>query len=139
MRLKNLLIHIINILLILLVIVLAFDKGFDYHDYLDKKITLDTYRDYISENNLTILDFCYNNDCVSDKDIYQFRNLVIDNYYYDDLHDCKYWAMVWALYLEKNNYDYEFFKTDNHVFVIAYHEDGYYVLDGANFYEVNLL
>lgn len=105
-----------------------------------KSFTLDNYRDIIINNDLELIDNCINNHCESDLNIYNYSLYVKENYYYDDLHDCKYWAFNWALYLEKNNINYQFvFQENKHVFVIAYTENSYYLLDGNIFEEIKLI
>lgn len=68
------------------------------------------------------------------KGLYDFHELLKQNYYYDELYDCKYWAYVWTLYYKENknehNWHLKYLDTDNHVFVMVYNESGYIIMDG---------
>lgn len=58
------------------------------------------------------------------------------NFIYSENFDCKYWSYVWATYLYENNLNFEFIMTENHIFVMHYHNKGYYILDNNEFFDV---
>jgi len=59
----------------------------------------------------------------------EFHNQIIRNYKYSDVYDCKYWAFIWGYYFWKNGIKYEYLMTDNHIFVMAHLDNGYYIAD----------
>lgn len=78
-------------------------------------------------NSVTPNDFDFN---FSHENIEDFYNLeILPNYKYDVDFDCKYWSLVWTKYLDHHNKEYKFFNTHNHIFVIYYSDDYYYILD----------
>lgn len=88
----------------------------------------------VIDKNLTILDEKnILGKYISDYDLETYSNYVINNYHYEKgTYDCKYYSLLWALYLEKHHMKYKFVTTDNHIFVITYHDQGYCVLDLNN-------
>ena len=108
----------------------SFDEGFK------KSYQLKMLKSHIENNNLEILDkqnIIYSNEWESDKDLISWHNYIIENFQYDrELYNCKYWSLVWALYFEKNNVDYKFITTSNHIFVLAEYENRYCIADQEN-------
>ena len=70
------------------------------------------------------------------KDVFEFHRVLENNYYYNNVYDCKYWAYVWTLYWKENrekyNWDIEYIDTENHVFVMVSNSTGYCVMDGKD-------
>lgn len=96
----------------------------------------------IRENNLKLLDSYseITNSWATDKNIYGYHQYIIKNYVYSiEQFNCEYWALTWALYLEKHSIDYKFVTSNNHIFTMAYFEDGYIILDGKELINMRVI
>ena len=104
---------------------------------------------YVEDNNLNMpfpnwVDLPNNEIMVNNlmnTNIYDFHEILIKNYQYDELYDCKYWAYVWANYWKynSNKYDLKVIKTDNHIFTILFNETQYCIADQLNLNCVELI
>jgi len=95
----------------------------------------------VKKNNLKMLD---EKDILgeweSNKNLTEYHKFVKDNYHYNTLQfNCKYWALNWAIYLDKHNIDYKFIFPKNHISVMAIYEDKYIILDGKNVVGLNYI
>jgi hypothetical protein len=98
------------------------------------------------EKNLIPLDehtnnFGYNknSEMYSDLSLEEYHKYLVRNYEYTlNQKDCKYWSMNWALYLMKHNIDFKFIQTDTHIFVMAYTNNSYIILDEDKMYTQKL-
>lgn len=102
--------------------------------YLSDDVTLSGLGKYYENNNLVMID---EKDILgvweSDKSLYEWELFVKSKYYYTTGgYDCKYWALVWALYFEKHNVNYQFTLLDKHIFVVADYPDKYCIADADN-------
>jgi hypothetical protein len=97
---------------------------------------------HVKSNNLSLpmpffagdrLTFYENN---FNKSIYDFQEVVINHYIYNDKFDCKYWSYVWTLWFKENEDKYDlnlkYIDTKNHLFVMIYNDKGYCTLDLFN-------
>lgn len=72
----------------------------------------------------------YFNDLDYNKSIEEFQKVIKTSYDNLDIKNpCQFYSAVWVKYLQINDIKYKTFSTDNHIFVIAYTEDYYIVLD----------
>jgi len=74
------------------------------------------------------------NKKVLDYDLYEFQNLVIENYKYSvNEYDCKYWSYVWLVYAlhnkDKYNWKVEIKEVTKHIFIIVSNSSQYCILD----------
>jgi hypothetical protein len=100
-------------------------------DNFKKNFILDELRDNLVDKKLPIID---EKNIIgkweSDYDIDSYHAYLNSNYkYVKNQTDCKYYSLIWALYLEKHHIEYKFVTTDNHIFVLAYDDKGLCKLD----------
>jgi hypothetical protein len=102
---------------------------------LDKKDLLNLDWDNVNQN-LDSEYFKSRTKTYSDLNYFEFSNILKQKFTYDiDTYDCKYFAFIWALYFEKHKIPYQFKYTSNHIFVIAYIENGGFCI--ANLQSIN--
>jgi len=98
---------------------------------------------YVKNNNLTlpypdrIGDFNFK---VYSKDIYNFRNYIKQHFKYTDKYDCKYWSYIWLQWwlFHQDEYNMTITRLNNHVFVIFYNNNSYYIADQENLIKISL-
>lgn len=55
---------------------------------------------------------------------------VLKNFKYEkNKYDCKFWTMTYIMFLKKLNINYYIINNNEHVFLVAFHENGYCFLD----------
>jgi len=103
------------------------------------------YEDYSVFNDYTIKEYGLNLDSVN----YEiFLETVKVNYEYNsykdsltnerDIKNCQYYSYLYYNWFNNNGYEVQYVLSEEHIFVIAYIDNGYYVLDGAVQYFVRL-
>ncbi len=128
---KNWIKIIIEIYLLLLVIGLSLMIGALMGDKFQHKNTQSILKKNFEDKNLKILDekniF---GKYASDYDFTTYYNYVQENYkYVNETYSCSYYSFMWSLYLEKKDIEYKFVTTNNHIWVMAYDDKGYCILD----------
>ena len=131
MKIKTLFIWVFLGIIISLVLYSTYFKG-SFDSEFKKSWELDILKNHFLENDLLLLDTNIGYDkFTSDWDLDEWHNYIKINYRYEEkTYDCKYWALVWALYFEKHNVEYNFITTSNHIFVIAEFKNKYCTADG---------
>ena len=115
------------------IIGIAFQLLIFHYDY-EQKYYLDLLRDHVVDNNLELLDGKdFAGNYYSDRDLLGFYEYVKNNFEYSEgLKDCKYWSLVWAMYLEKQGVDYKIVPLDKHVYIVADYPHMHCTLDQDN-------
>jgi hypothetical protein len=131
MNKKNLFTYVLIGIVISMSLYVSYFKGAYDNDF-KNSWQLKIYSKHVIDNNLSLLDAnLYGTGWYSDRDLYEYHEIVKINYKYDkELYNCKYWALNWALYFEKHNIEYEFIEPKNHVLVMAKYIDKYCFADG---------
>ena len=125
---KKLITYILVGVFISLVLYMTYFLGVFSNDF-KKSYELDSLRDYAISKNLSFETNTLYGDA-SDLNIPEFHKFIESIYKYDvNSTDCKYWSLFWALYFEKNNFDYEFITTEKHIFNIVKFKDSYCIAD----------
>ena len=133
--------YIIHTTIYLLLFIIMFQLVI-YSDKINTIVNVGLIEKYVSDENLNMPFPNYiqlpNNDAnilkLMNKDIYKFHESVKNNYYYDELYDCKYWTYVWTNYwkFHKDEYDLQVIRTNEHIFAILSNENIYCVADQVN-------
>lgn len=134
---------IFNVILIIMLFLFLINYSFN-HKY-NNKINLMILKKNFNDKSLSLpedkllIQQTYK-QFYSDYNIQDYSKHIKDIFEYSKSKDCKYWAFIWALYLEKHSfeYDYKFVKTDNHIFIVAWslNKSNYYIIDQNIFNEV---
>lgn len=120
---------IVNIILLILV------GAIFYLSVMDYKVNQFNNEMYLKQNlidkNLSLYDYKLigKNNYISDYNISTYYKYLVNDYKYDKNYNCKYWAFNWGLYLKKHNYKYKYITLDTHIFVVAWNDNNYYVID----------
>ena len=92
----------------------------------------------LEDKNLKLIeDMCYSEKC-SDLNLNEFKLYIQEVYKYNFNYDCKYWALIWSLYLDKHNLKYKYITTDTHIFIVTYNKSSYTIIDQNKIYTQKL-
>ena len=104
----------------------AFDTDFK------KDYELSILAKHFVENDLNLIDENIILDTwASDFNLTSWHEFIIEKYHYSKYdYNCKYWALMWALYCEKHEIDYDFIEPTKHILVLLKFNESYCLADG---------
>ena len=147
-QLDNLLIYIIIVVVAGFILTISYyNDPYNQYSKVDKVVNYDFVNGFNFQNSKEFKELNENSFKTYHKSIFEldfqkeFIPFISVNYKYSKLTDCKFWSWIYYNYVIRNPQNFtgaRYVLTNNHIFVIGYSDDYYYLFDQLNIMRFNL-